>query len=136
MVGIVIVGHGRLPEALFCAVEHVLGPQSAMEYINVAPDDDPEEVGRALTAAVDRCDGGDGVIVCADMFGGTPCNIALGLLDPGRVEVVSGISLPALIAMASERGGRGGPERVARKGVAGGRRYLCPASTLLSRSGG
>ncbi len=133
MVGVIIIGHGDLPEAMFRAVEHVLGRQAYMEYINVRADDDPAAVEQRLRSAVARCDVGGGVVVCADMFGGTPCNISLGMLDPGRVEIVSGFSLPCLIAIVSERTHSDDPNRIARKGAASGRRYLCLASRMLER---
>ncbi len=133
MVGLVIIGHGRLAEAMKDAVEHVLGAQAQLAAINVMADDDPTAIQQRLTEAIAECDGGDGVIICADMFGGTPCNIALGSMDPGRIEILSGVSLPSLIAIASERASLRDAGKIARKGAASGRRYLCLASNLLQK---
>jgi len=133
MVGVIIIGHGALAQALHDAVEHVLGSQSNMESINVMADDDPVTIQHQLTDSLARCDDGDGVIICADMFGGTPCNIALSKLDPGRIEILSGISLPSLIAITSERISINDANKVARKGGASGRRYLCVASKMLQQ---
>jgi len=131
MVGIIIIGHGKLAQAMHDAVEHVLGSQANMESINVMVDDDITAIQAQLIDAVARCDDGDGVIICADMFGGTPCNIALGTMDPGRIEILSGFSLPSLIAIASARTSLKDANKIARKGASSGRRYLCLASKML-----
>ncbi|MDQ6950768.1 MAG: PTS system fructose subfamily IIA component [Mariprofundales bacterium] len=131
MVGIIIIAHGDLAQALHHAVEHVLGKQRQMEFINVAADSDPVALQHQLDRCIDQCDGGNGVILCADMFGGTPCNVALGRLDPEKIDILSGISLPSLITIASERSQIADPTALARKGAASGRRYLCMASTML-----
>jgi len=133
MVGIIIVGHGTLAQAMQDAVEHVLGRQPKMESINVMVDDDPAEIQARLIATIARCDDGEGVIICADMFGGTPCNIALGTMDPGRIEILSGFSLPSLIAIASARTSLADANKIARKGASSGRRYLCLASKMLQQ---
>ncbi|MDX8409048.1 MAG: PTS system fructose subfamily IIA component [Mariprofundales bacterium] len=135
MIGIVIIGHGILAQAMHEAVEHVLGTQPQMEFINVEADADPVALQQQLDLAVGQCDQGDGVVICADMFGGTPCNIALGRLDPGRIDILSGVSLPSLIAIASERDRIRDPQAIARKGAASGRRYLCMASQMLEQGG-
>ena len=133
MVGLIIIGHGRLAEAMKDAVEHVLGRQAQLAAINVMADDDPAVIQQRLAEEVAACDCGDGVIICADMFGGTPCNIALGCMEPGRIEILSGVSLPSLIAIASERAALRDVGKIARKGAASGRRYLCLASKLLQK---
>jgi len=133
MVGIIIIAHGSLAEALYRAVEHVLGSQQQMAFINVAADTDPASLQCELDQSIAHCDLGDGVIICADMFGGTPCNAALGKLDPGNIDILSGISLPSLITIASERHQIPDPTTLARKGAASGRRYLCMASKMLKQ---
>ncbi|MDX8413292.1 MAG: PTS fructose transporter subunit IIA [Mariprofundales bacterium] len=133
MVGVIIIGHGALAKAMYDAVEHVLGRQSNMEAINVMADDDPAAIQCQLAESIARCDNGNGVIICADMFGGTPCNIALSKLNPGSIEILSGISLPSLIAIISERTSTNDANKIARKGGASGRRYLCLASKMLQQ---
>jgi len=133
MVGVIMIGHGTLAQAMHDAVVHVLGKQSNMESINVMADDDPATIQSQLADSIARCDDGDGVIICADMFGGTPCNIALSNLEPGRIEILSGISLPSLITITSERASLNDPHKIARKGGASGRRYLCLASKMLQQ---
>ncbi len=135
MIGIIIIGHGTLAQAMHEAVEHVLGRQSQMQFINVEADADPLVLQQVLDHALEECDQGDGVVICADMFGGTPCNIALGRLDPGRIDILSGFSLPSLITIVSERGQIHDPQALARKGEASGRRYLCMASKMLEQGG-
>jgi len=133
MVGVIIIGHGTLAKAMHDAVEHVLGRQRNMESINVMADDDPAAIQCHLAESIARCDDGDGVIICADMFGGTPCNIALSKLDPGHIEILSGFSLPCLITIASERTSIHDPNKIAHKGGTSGRRYLCLASKMLQQ---
>ncbi|MDQ6964647.1 MAG: PTS sugar transporter subunit IIA [Mariprofundales bacterium] len=133
MVGVIIIGHGTLAQAMQDAVEHVLGTQQGMESINVMVDDDPAAIQQQLNESIARCDSGDGVIICADMFGGTPCNIALSHLNPDHIEIISGISLPCLITIATVRTTINDPNKIARKGGASGRRYLCLASKMLQQ---
>ena len=115
MIGLVLVTHGRLAEEFVAATEHVVGGQPNMRAISIGPDDDIEQRRRDILAAVEAVDDGAGVILLTDMFGGTPSNLAISIMDKGRVEVIAGVNLPMLIKLASVRDSesleRGGGQR-------------------------
>ena len=106
MIGLVLVTHGQLATEFRAALEHVVGHQEAFEAVSIGPDDDMEERRRDIVAAVDRVNDGSGVILLTDMFGGTPSNLAISVMEAGRVEVVAGVNLPMLIKLASVRADR------------------------------
>ena len=97
MIGIVIVTHGRLAVELLAAVRHIVGPQSHIETVCIGPNDEVEERQSEISASIKRVDLGNGVVLVTDMFGGTPCNLALTHLKKGKVEVLAGANLPSLI---------------------------------------
>jgi PTS system mannose-specific IIA component len=130
MIGLVLVTHGRLGEEFIAVVEHIVGPQSQVRTVCILPEDDMESRRGDIVAAVREVDGGAGVIVLTDMFGGTPCNLALSILDAGRVEVIAGVNLPMLIKIASERGS-GDLPTVIRAGEEAGHKYIKVASAHL-----
>lgn len=101
MIGVVVVSHGRLADEFVAAAEHVLGPQDQMRAIAIGPNDNMEERRGDIIDAVRTVDKGDGVVILTDMFGGTPSNLAISILDKARVEVIAGINLPMLIKLAS-----------------------------------
>ena len=90
-----------------------------------------EERRRDIVAAVDRVNDGSGVILLTDMFGGTPSNLAISVMDPGKVEVVAGVNLPMLIKLASVRS-NGDLDAVACRAQDAGRKYINVASKLLA----
>jgi PTS system mannose-specific IIA component len=104
MIGLVIVSHGALAVEFRNALEHVVGPQSGLETIAIGPDDDMEARRVDILNAVQRVDNGQGVIILTDMFGGTPSNLAISVMDESKAEVIAGISLPILVKLASIRG--------------------------------
>ncbi len=131
MIGMVLVTHGRLAEEFIAATEHVVGPQANVRTVCIGPDDDMEQRRKDIIAAVDDVDGGDGVILLTDMFGGTPSNLAISVLDKANVEVIAGMNLPMLIKLASARES----ESLADAGVSAqeaGRKYINVASILLN----
>ncbi len=103
MIGLVLVTHGRLAEEFTAALEHVVGPQDAVSAICIGPDDDMEKRRADILSAVEAADSGDGVVFLTDMFGGTPSNLAISIMDKARVEVIAGLNLPMLIKLASLR---------------------------------
>ncbi len=103
MIGLVIVTHGGLAQEFRNALEHVVGKQQALETIAIGPDDDMEARRVEILSAVQRVDNGKGVIVLTDMFGGTPSNLAISVMDETKAEVIAGISLPILVKLASIR---------------------------------
>jgi PTS system mannose-specific IIA component len=130
MIGLVLVTHGGLATEFRVAMEHVVGPQEAIETICIGPDDDMEARRADISAAVGRVESGQGVILLTDLFGGTPSNLAISLLDAGRVEVIAGVNLPMLIRLESARRTMTVTQAVAAAREAG-RKYISVASELL-----
>jgi len=131
MIGLVLVTHGRLAVEFRAALEHVVGPQEQIETISIGPDDDIERRRRDILDAVNKVDTAGGVILLTDMFGGTPSNLAISVMDTGRVEVIAGVNLPMLIKLASVRGERPLAEAVVEAQEAG-RKYINVASKVLN----
>jgi PTS system mannose-specific IIA component len=131
MIGLVLVTHGRLAVEFIAALEHVVGPQSNIAAVCIGPDDDMEERRKEIIDSVKASDQGDGVVLLTDMFGGTPSNLAISVLDQGRVEVIAGLNLPMLIKLASVRGKDSLKSSVAQAQKAG-RKYINVASQLLA----
>ncbi len=103
MIGMVLVTHGRLADEFIAATEHVVGAQEQMKAICIGPDDDMEQRRHDIMEAIKEVEKGEGVVLLTDMFGGTPSNLAISLLEKDRIEVVAGINLPMLIKLASVR---------------------------------
>ena len=103
MIGLVIVTHGRLAEEFVAAMEHVVGPQTGVTAICIGPDDDMERRRRDILRACGEVDDGGGVILLTDMFGGTPSNLAISVMEQTHAEVIAGLNLPMLIKLASLR---------------------------------
>ena len=97
MIGLVLVTHGRLAEEFVAAMEHVVGPQRNLRAVCIAPDDNMEKRRNEILSSVVEVDEGRGVILLTDMFGGTPSNLAISILEKAKVEVVAGVNLPMLI---------------------------------------
>ncbi len=131
MIGVVLVTHGRLAQEFIDALEHVVGPQQSMVAVSIGPDDDMEQRRREIVESVAAVDGGQGVVLLTDMFGGTPSNLAISVLDQGRVEVIAGVNLPMLIKLASLRGKETLVTAIAEAQRAG-RKYINVASQLLA----
>ncbi|MBX3581752.1 MAG: PTS sugar transporter subunit IIA [Rhizobiaceae bacterium] len=131
MIGLVLVTHGRLAEEFRNAVEHVVGPQESFETVSIGPDDDMEKRRADIVDAVARVEHGSGVIVLTDMFGGTPSNLAISVMEAGRIEVIAGMNLPMLIKLSSVRKGDNLAVAVEEAQVAG-RKYINVASQLLA----
>ena len=131
MIGLVLVTHGRLAEEFVSAMEHVVGPQEQVRAIAIGPDDDMEQRRADILAAVSAVDEGNGVIVLTDMFGGTPSNLAISILDKAKVEVIAGINLPMLIKLAGARRETSLKEAVVEAQEAG-RKYINVASEVLN----
>ena len=134
MIGMVLVTHGRLAEEFINAMEHVVGPQQAIRAVCIGPDDDMEQRRNEIVRAVDDVESGQGVILLTDMFGGTPSNLAISLLDSDNVEVVAGMNLPMLIKLASVRESDDLADAV-KQARESGRKYINVASILLSGEG-
>lgn len=132
MIGLVLVTHGRLAETFVEAMEHVVGPQTHIATICIGPHDDMEQRRAEIAGAVADVDQGAGAILLTDLFGGTPSNLAISLLDAGRVEVIAGINLPMLIRLASARKAMDVTAAVVTAQQAG-RNYITIASQFLGQ---
>ena len=130
MIGLVVVTHGRLAVELIAALEHVVGPQSAVRTICIGPDDDMEKRRKEILSSVEKVDSGKGVILLTDMFGGTPSNLAISIMDQTNVEIIAGVNMPMLIKLASNRK-VGSLKKVALEAQNAGRKYINIASGLL-----
>ncbi|MHB2167392.1 PTS sugar transporter subunit IIA [Alsobacter sp. R-9] len=131
MIGMVLVTHGRLAVEFRAAMEHVVGPQRQVETITIGPDDDMDQRRRDILAAVESVDTGDGVVILTDMFGGTPSNLAISVMNGGKTEVIAGINLPMLIKLASVRG-ECDLDRAVVQAQDAGRKYINVASRVLA----
>lgn len=131
MIGLVIITHAGLAGEFKAALEHVVGPQVQLETLSIGPDDDIEQRRQQLIAAVQRADSGSGVVVLTDMFGGTPSNMAISVMEDTGAEVIAGVNLPMLIRLASVRKDRPLVEAVNLAKEAG-RKYISVASQVLS----
>ncbi|MCR9212747.1 MAG: PTS sugar transporter subunit IIA [Proteobacteria bacterium] len=131
MIGMVLVTHGRLAEEFVAATEHVVGPQTQVRAISIGPDDDMEQRRQDILAAVAEVESGSGVILLTDMFGGTPSNLAISVMEKANVEVIAGINLPMLIKLASLRG-EDDMENAVAAAQESGRKYINVASHLLA----
>ncbi len=130
MIGLVLVTHGLLADEFVKAMEHVVGPQENVASICIGPDDDMEQRRADILASVSNTDTGEGVIVLTDMFGGTPSNLAISIMDQGKIEVIAGLNLPMLIKLASVREG-GDMEKAVTSAQEAGVKYINIASKLL-----
>ena len=131
MIGLVLVTHGRLAEEFRNAVEHVVGPQTQFATVSIAADDDIEQRRKDIVDAVASVDSGAGVVVLTDMFGGTPSNLAISVMESGKVEVIAGVNLPMLIKLSSARLSDDMPKAMEQAQIAG-RKYINVASQLLA----
>lgn len=130
MIGLVIVAHGNLAQEFLNVMQHVVGPQKQIAAVTVEADDDLEKKRAEILGAVKSVDGGKGVILLTDMFGGTPSNIAISITSGKSIEVIAGINVPMLIKLASVRQTES-LQQAALSGQEAGRKYINTASALL-----
>ena len=131
MIGIVLVTHGRLADELRSALEHVVGTQSQIEAIAIGPDDDITQRREQIIKSVHEVDTGEGVVVLTDMFGGTPSNLAISVMERGRIEVLAGVNLPMLVKLASIRRDAS-LDTAVQQAQDAGRKYIYVASRILN----
>lgn len=132
MIGMILVTHGKLAEEFVHAMEHVVGRQEAVATVCIGPNDDMEARRREIAEAIAAVDDGQGAIVLTDLFGGTPSNLAISLMQAGKVEVIAGINLPMLIRLAKARRCMDMAEATAAARDAG-RNYITIASEFLGQ---
>ena len=103
MIGIVLVSRANIAKEMLDVVEHIVGPQNQIISISIYPKDDMEKKRLEILNSVKKVDSGNGVVVLTDMFGGTPSNLAISVMENEKIEVVAGVNLPMLIKMMSIR---------------------------------
>ena len=133
MIGLVLVTHGRLAAEFVTAMEHVVGPQDAIEAICIGPDDNMEARRKDIAEAIGRVEQGQGVIILTDLFGGTPSNLAISLMKSENIEVIAGVNLPMLVKLARVRGDLAIKDAV-KVAQEAGRKYIQVASDMLEAS--
>jgi len=131
MIGMVLVTHGRLAVEFIAALEHVVGAQRNIAAVCIGPEDDMERRRQDILRAIAEVDAGRGVVLLTDMFGGTPSNLAISVMDKAKIEVIAGINLPMLIKLASVRETEPLSAAV-RAAQEAGRKYINVASQLLA----
>ena len=129
-IGLIIISHGNLARELRATLEHVVGAQLHIKTISIGTDDDMEQRRSDILKAVGEVDQGAGVIVLTDMFGGTPSNLAISVMDKAKVEIIAGVNLPMLVKLAEIRG-HGTLKATALQAREAGREYIHIASQLL-----
>ncbi len=132
MIGLVIVTHGRLGSELINALEHVCGAQANIKAVCIGPEDDMEQKRTEILDGVANAEEGNGVVLLTDMFGGTPSNLAISIMNKANVEVIAGVNLPMLIKLASVRQTES-LEEAAQSAQEAGRKYINIASRLLTQ---
>ena len=130
MIGMVLVTHGALAVEFKAALEHVVGPQELVETVAIGPDDDMEERRNDILRCVDAADQGQGVVILTDMFGGTPSNLAISVMQNREVEVIAGVNLPMLVKLARVRGDLS-IEAAVKAAADAGRKYINVAREAL-----
>ena len=133
MIGLIIITHGNLALELKSAMEHIIGSQADIEIFCINPDDDIDIQKNNIQNTIKEINKGNGIIILTDMFGGTPSNLALGFLEPGKVEVLSGVNLPMLIKIGQLRDNINLLE-VVKEGKTAAQKYISIASEILSES--
>lgn len=133
MIGLVLVTHGNLAREFVVAMEHVVGSQEQIAAICIGPEDDMEGRRSEIADAVGAVDTGNGVIILTDLFGGTPSNLSISLMEPDRVEVIAGMNLPMLIRLAGARQSMNVGDAVAAAREAG-QKYVSVASEILGQA--
>jgi PTS system mannose-specific IIA component len=132
MIGMILVTHGHLAEEFVQAMEHVVGKQESVVTVCIGPNDDMERRRNEIRDAIKKVDSGEGAIILTDLFGGTPSNLAISLMQAGKIEVIAGINLPMLIRLAGARKTMNiGAAIVAAREA--GRNYITIASEFLGQ---
>ena len=130
-IGLIIISHGNLARELLATLEHVVGAQSHIKTISIGTDDDMEQRRSDILKAVGEVDQGAGVIVLTDMFGGTPSNLAISVMDKAKVEIIAGVNLPMLVKLVEIRD-QGTLKAISLQARKAGREYIHIASQLLA----
>ena len=134
MIGLLLVSHRHLADEMKAVMEHVVGPQEQIETVSIFPSDDMEMRRLEIQKKIKELDTGSGVIVLTDMFGGTPSNLAISMMNQDNIEVLAGMNLPMLIKLAQVRASQPLKEATGSAQEAG-KKYINAASALLNPAG-
>ena len=132
MIGLMIITHGNLALELKSAMEHMIGDQNDIEIFSITPEDDIDIQKNKIEKKLKELNQGKGVIILTDVFGGTPSNLALNFLEPGIIEIMSGVNLPMLIKICQLRDKN--ILEVIQEGKNAAQKYISIASEILSKS--
>ena len=132
MIGLMIITHGNLALELRSAMEHMIGDQNDIEIFSITPEDDIDIQKNNIEKKLKELNQGKGVIILTDVFGGTPSNLALNFLEPGVIEIMSGVNLPMLIKICQLRDKN--ILEVIQEGKNAAQKYISIASEILSKS--
>ena len=130
MIGVVIVSHANIAKELLGVIQHIVGPQEKIVSISIFPEDDMKKKRQEIIDAVKNVDSGEGVVVLTDMFGGTPSNLAISVMEKEKIEVVAGVNLPMLIKMMSIRNKKSMKDLI-KISQESGRKYINVASAFF-----
>lgn len=130
MIGIVIVSHSNIASEFLSVLEHIVGKQENIEAISIFPNDDVEKKRGEIITAIKNVDQKKGVIVLTDMFGGTPSNLAISVMNEENVEVVAGVNLPMLIKISALRE-KCNMKELIKRSQESGRKYMNVASAFF-----
>jgi mannose PTS system EIIA component len=130
MIGLVLVTHGNLATEFITAMEHVVGAQKSIAAVCIHAHDDVEQKRQEISDAIASVENGAGVIVLSDLFGGTPSNLAISLMDKGKVEVIAGANLPMLIRLDGARK-KMDIQKAVKAAKEAGQKYISVASEIL-----
>ena len=133
MIGLIIITNGNLALELKSAMEHIIGAQTNVAIFCITPDDDIDIQKNNIQKTIKELNQGNGVIILTDMFGGAPSNLALNFLEPGIVEIISGVNLPMLVKIGQSRDNKNILE-VIQEGNSSAQKYISIASEILSEN--
>ena len=135
MIGIILITHGGIGMELLSALEHIVGKQENIATIGIKPSDKVEKKRIEIIEAVNKVRGEGGVVLMTDMFGGTPSNLAISVMNEPNVEVLAGANLPMLIQLARIREDTTLIKAV-KEAKEAGQKYINLASELLAERNG
>lgn len=130
MIGALVVSHGQLAQELLAAAEMIVGEISHIQAVSIGWHDDVNDARSDIERRIADVEGGSGVLILTDMFGGTPSNIAFSFHEPGKLDIVTGANLPMIIKIASQKEGET-LESLARSVCEQGRSSIAMASDFL-----
>ena len=133
MIGLIIVTNGNLALELKSAMEHIIGTQTNTAIFCITPDDDIDIQKNNIQKTIKEVNQGNGVIILTDMFGGTPSNLAINFLEPGIIEIISGVNLPMLVKIGQSRND-GKILEVIQEGKVAAQKYISIVSEILSEN--